>query len=67
MLDLAGTSEDYETPAEFLAGLKLDLYQDEVFVLTPNGHVKCLPRGATPWTSPTRCTPRWGTDAPGRG
>jgi len=28
--------------------LKLDLYQDEVFVLTPNGDVKSLPRGATP-------------------
>ena len=48
LLDLAETSEDYETPAEFLAGLKLDLYQDEVFVLTPNGDVKALPRGATP-------------------
>jgi GTP pyrophosphokinase len=32
----------------FLAGLKLDLYDDEVFALTPNGHVKALPRGATP-------------------
>ena len=48
VLDLTETSEDYETPAEFLAGLKLDLYQDEVFVLTPNGHVKSLPRGSTP-------------------
>jgi GTP pyrophosphokinase len=48
VLDLTETSEDYETPAEFLAGLKLDLYQDEVFVLTPNGHVKALPRGSTP-------------------
>jgi GTP pyrophosphokinase len=48
VLDLADTSDDYETPSEFLAGLKLDLYQDEVFVLTPNGDVKSLPRGATP-------------------
>jgi guanosine-3',5'-bis(diphosphate) 3'-pyrophosphohydrolase len=31
-----------------LAGLKLDLYQDEVFVLTPNGDAKALPRGSTP-------------------
>jgi GTP pyrophosphokinase len=45
--ELTEISEDYETPAEFLAGLKLDLYQDEVFVLTPNGDVKTLPRGAT--------------------
>ena len=46
--DLADTADDYETPAEFLAGLKLNLYDDEVFALTPNGHVKVLPRGATP-------------------
>ncbi|MFQ5523619.1 MAG: RelA/SpoT family protein [Acidimicrobiia bacterium] len=36
-----------EDPEEFLANLKLDLYQDEVFVLTPQGDVKELPRGAT--------------------
>jgi GTP pyrophosphokinase len=41
-------SEDYEDPSEFLAGLKLDLYQDEVFVLTPKGDVKTLPAGSTP-------------------
>jgi GTP pyrophosphokinase len=48
VLDLAHSSDDFETPGEFLAGLKLDLYRDEVFVLTPNGDVKALPRGATP-------------------
>jgi len=36
-----------EDPEEFLANLKLDLYQDEVFVLTPQGDVKELPRGST--------------------
>jgi GTP pyrophosphokinase len=45
---LSELSEDYENPAEFLASLKVDLYQDEVFALTPNGDVKTLPRGATP-------------------
>ncbi|MCJ7726858.1 MAG: bifunctional (p)ppGpp synthetase/guanosine-3',5'-bis(diphosphate) 3'-pyrophosphohydrolase [Acidimicrobiia bacterium] len=40
-------AEEYETPEEFLAGLKIDLYQDEVFVLTPAGDVRALPRGAT--------------------
>ena len=39
---------EYENPEEFLANLKLDLYQDEVFVLTPKGEAKSLPRGATP-------------------
>ena len=36
-----------EDPEEFLANLKLDLYQDEVFVLTPGGDVKEMPRGST--------------------
>jgi GTP pyrophosphokinase len=38
---------DEEDPSEFLTSLKLDLYQDEVFVLTPAGDVKTLPQGAT--------------------
>ena len=46
--DFGDTADDYETPAEFLAGLKLDLYEEEVFALTPNGRVIVLPRGATP-------------------
>ncbi|MGQ0847772.1 MAG: RelA/SpoT family protein [Actinomycetota bacterium] len=36
-----------EDPEEFLTNLKLDFYQDEVFVLTPAGDVKTLPRGST--------------------
>jgi GTP pyrophosphokinase len=36
------------TPEEFLEFLKIDLYQDEIFVFTPKGDVKRLPRGATP-------------------
>ena len=36
-----------EDPEEFLANLKLDFYRDEVFVLTPAGDVKTLPRSAT--------------------
>lgn len=37
-----------EDPEEFLANLKLDLHQEEVFVLTPGGDVKPLPEGSTP-------------------
>ena len=48
MADLRRLQEEYEDPTEFLDNLKLDLYQDEVFVLTPAGDVKNLPRGATP-------------------
>ncbi|HSG78910.1 MAG TPA: RelA/SpoT family protein, partial [Acidimicrobiia bacterium] len=46
--EIVGLPEEYDRPEDFLAGLKLDLYQNEVFVLTPAGDVKTLPRGATP-------------------
>jgi GTP pyrophosphokinase len=39
---------DAKTPAEFLEFLKLDLYQDEIFVFTPTGDVIQLPKGASP-------------------
>ena len=45
-MDLAALGAE-EDPEEFLANLKLDLYHDEVFVLTPDGDVKSLPAGAT--------------------
>src|SRR5690554_3788296 len=44
-IDMGALESD--DPAEFLNNLKLDLYQDEVFVLTPAGDVKTLPKGAT--------------------
>jgi len=40
--------QDAHTPEEFLEFLKIDLYQDEIFVFTPRGDVKRLPKGATP-------------------
>jgi len=38
---------DANSPDEFLEFLKLDLYQDEIFVFTPTGDVIQLPKGAT--------------------
>jgi GTP pyrophosphokinase len=35
-------------PEEFLEFLRIDLFQDEIFVFTPAGDVKQLPRDATP-------------------
>src|SRR2546426_3419103 len=39
--------QDTHTAEEFLEFLKIDLYQDEIFVFTPRGDVKRLPKGAT--------------------
>jgi GTP pyrophosphokinase len=39
---------DVADPREFLETVKVDLFSDEVFVFTPKGEVKNLPRGATP-------------------
>ena len=39
---------DLDDPREFLETVKVDLFSDEVFVFTPKGEVKSLPRGATP-------------------
>ena len=33
---------------EFLENLKTELFEDEVYVFTPKGQIKVLPRGATP-------------------
>jgi guanosine-3',5'-bis(diphosphate) 3'-pyrophosphohydrolase len=39
--------QDTASPEEFLEFLKVDLYQDEIFVFTPQGDVKQLPKGST--------------------
>jgi GTP pyrophosphokinase len=40
--------KELKDPQEFVEGLKVDLFEDEVFVFTPKGEVKSLPAGATP-------------------
>src|SRR5207248_4844379 len=39
---------DISDATEFVEGIKLDIFQDQVFVFTPRGDVKDLPAGATP-------------------
>jgi len=39
---------DLKDPREFMASLRFDLFQDEVYVFTPRGDIKELPEGATP-------------------
>ncbi len=40
--------QEVEEPGDYLESLKIDLYQDEVFVFTPQGDVIGLPAAATP-------------------
>ncbi len=39
---------DEADPEEFLENLKIELFQDEVFVFTPKGDLHQFPKGATP-------------------
>ncbi|HWM55426.1 MAG TPA: bifunctional (p)ppGpp synthetase/guanosine-3',5'-bis(diphosphate) 3'-pyrophosphohydrolase [Solirubrobacterales bacterium] len=41
-------TEGEQDPTEFLESLKVDLFEDEVFVFTPKGEVKSLSAGSTP-------------------
>ncbi len=40
--------QELSDPSEFMETLKVDLFEDEVFVFTPKGEVKSLAAGATP-------------------
>ena len=40
--------QEVRDPGEFIRGLKVDLYPEEVYTFTPKGEVKALPRRATP-------------------
>lgn len=40
--------KELKDPEEIMETLRIDLFEDEVFVFTPKGDVKSLPRGATP-------------------
>ncbi|MFO8112768.1 MAG: bifunctional (p)ppGpp synthetase/guanosine-3',5'-bis(diphosphate) 3'-pyrophosphohydrolase [Desulfosalsimonadaceae bacterium] len=46
--NLVENQKSFRDPEEFLENVRIDLYPDEVFVFTPTGDVKSLPKGATP-------------------
>ncbi len=47
MRQLLEVQEEVRDPQEFLQNLKIDLYPEEVYIFTPKGEVRSLPRGAT--------------------
>jgi len=46
--NLVENQENIANPEEFLENVRIDLYPDEVYIFTPQGDVKTLPKGATP-------------------
>ena len=40
--------QEMQDPEQFLENLKTELFEDEVYVFTPKGAIKVLPKGATP-------------------
>ena len=40
--------QEMQDPEQFLDNLKKELFEDEVYVFTPKGLIKVLPKGATP-------------------
>ncbi len=40
--------QELQDPDQFLENLKRELFEDEVYVFTPKGLIKVLPKGATP-------------------
>jgi len=47
LLDLLDPAHQTQNAVEFLEHLKMDLYPDEVYVFTPRGDIKKMPRGST--------------------
>lgn len=45
--ELRSWQEETTNPDEFLESLKIDFFKDRIFVLTPKGDVKDLPKGAS--------------------
>ena len=46
--NLVENQEAFRDPNEFLENVRIDLFPDEIYVFTPQGDIKSLPKGATP-------------------
>ncbi len=46
--NLVENQKIFRNPDEFLENVRIDLFPDEIYVFTPQGEIKSLPRGATP-------------------
>jgi GTP pyrophosphokinase len=46
--NLVENQTSVQDPGEFLENVRIDLFPDDVYVMTPNGEIKAVPKGATP-------------------
>ncbi len=46
--NLVENQENFSSPSEFMENVRIDLFPDDVYVFTPRGEIKTLPKGATP-------------------
>ncbi len=46
--NLIENQQNIRNPSEFMENVRLDLFPDDVYVFTPVGEIKTLPKGATP-------------------
>jgi len=46
--NLISLHNDWQNNNEFLENLRIDIFKDRIFIVTPRGDVKDLPQGATP-------------------
>jgi GTP diphosphokinase / guanosine-3',5'-bis(diphosphate) 3'-diphosphatase len=46
--NLVDNQAEFVDPQEFLENVRIDLFPDEIYIFTPQGEIKSLPRGATP-------------------
>ncbi len=46
--NLVENQTSVQDPGEFLENVRIDLFPDDVYVMTPDGEIKAVPKGATP-------------------
>jgi GTP diphosphokinase / guanosine-3',5'-bis(diphosphate) 3'-diphosphatase len=46
--DLVESQDHFRDPGEYLENVRIDLFPDEVYVFTPKGDIRALPKGSTP-------------------
>jgi GTP pyrophosphokinase len=46
--NLVENQTSVQDPGEFLENVRIDLFPDDVYVMTPDGEIKAIPKGATP-------------------